>query len=110
MYKQTSTKDKIPWYKADLGDINKYKSCIDTNLHGVIRNYNNSAVECRSLNCKDKEHIFQLEQLHDELITACLQTAWTMLPSSGGSAFVNPGQHVNQCQDIMNLSRIRGKQ
>ncbi len=85
---------KVVWYKANLGDINKYKACIDTHLDGVLGNHNNSAVECRNLNCKDKEHKFQFEQLHNELITACLQSEWTTLPSSRGSAFVNPGQHV----------------
>ncbi len=92
---KTAPKPTVAWYKADLGDINKYKACIDTNLHGVLGNHNNSAVECQNLNCKDKEHIFHLEQLHNELITAWLQSAWTTLPSSGCSAFVNPGQHVN---------------
>ncbi len=88
-------KPKVAWYTADLGDINKYEACIDTHLDGVLGNHNNSAIECRNLNCKDKEHIFQFEQLHNELLTACLQSPWTMLPSSGGAAFVKPGQCVN---------------
>ena len=79
--KKVSSTPRIAWYKASLGDLDKYKSCLDTNLDG----FNVPTVAtCTKINCCDKKHLQEIEDMHNRVIETCLNAAWSTLPSGGG--------------------------
>lgn len=78
---RAKSEKRVAWYKASLGDIKKYKNCLDCYLDCIEVGH---VVECKNINCNDKTHIAQIQTLHNDIIDACLQAAWTSVPSGGG--------------------------
>ena len=78
----SSTMKKTPrvaWYKAQLSDIEHYKSQLDFELSLV--SMPSEALECTNVKCKT--HINHIETFYSEIINACTKAS-KVLPQTGG--------------------------
>ena len=71
-------KVKPNWYKATMYDINMYKKALHHELSKIVTL--DEVISCRDFNCTC--HFDEIERLHNDIITACLNAS-KMIPSSG---------------------------
>ena len=72
---QSERAPRVAWYKACLANIEEYQANLDTELSKIY--IPTECINCR--NISSREHYVDIENLHNEIINACI-TAASVLP------------------------------
>ena len=88
-------KPRKKWNIASNDQIGNYKLALDNNLAQIVMP--DDCLECTSMLCDNSKHALDIQQLHDVIISACID-AYEDIPSTrknnkivpGWNEFVNP--------------------
>ena len=68
----------VKWDKANIEDLNVYKSNLDRNLANIVIPWD--AVHCNDFFCC--KHSSDIQKFHDDLISICIQSSSNCIPST----------------------------
>ena len=66
------------WNKASANDINPYRRNLDGFLSKI--NMSNDLIHCNDMLCNNVKHRTEIENLHDNIINACLEASHIAIP------------------------------
>ena len=78
--KQIKNGEKAAWYKASIADIGQYKLKLEEYLESSnVESYD--VLNCVDIECTHERHITELNEVYDNIIYGCLQSAKECIPS-----------------------------
>ena len=86
--KEITHQAKVAWYRVNINDTVKYKSCLDKELRNI--KVPHEALQCKLLHCT--EHDIVINEFHNNIVNACLSAGYDSLPITGDST---KGSHKN---------------
>ena len=81
-------KPRKKWNIASNDQIGNYKLALDNNLTQIVMP--DDCLECTSMLCDSSKHALDIQQLHDDIISACINASED-IPSTGKSSKNVPG-------------------
>ena len=85
--KEITYKAKVAWYKVNINDTVKYKSCLNKELNNI--KVPHEALQCKLQHCTD--HSNMINEFHDNIINSCISAGYESLPITGDST-INPNK------------------
>ena len=85
----STTMSKPLWQKASPQQMDMYKCTLDSYLNDIVVPC--TTIHCSNVHCGNEDHLQQISDYHDAIVSACLAASYEHIPHSKSSSTSMPG-------------------